>query len=108
MATRSTTRLRKASCPRCGYVIRLARKWILRGLPECPCGAGALQCEHTEDQALCDELALADLVNAAAVSERNRWVASRRRKPARCKGCGSFVSFGHRHCARCEPEPMPF
>lgn len=31
-------RLLKASCPECGYVIRVTRKWLDVGLPTCFCG----------------------------------------------------------------------
>lgn len=30
------TRLLKAYCPKCGYLIRITRKWIAIGLPKCP------------------------------------------------------------------------
>ena len=34
-----STRLLKASCPECGYIIRVTAKWIEEaGLPTCPCG----------------------------------------------------------------------
>ena len=32
------TRMLKASCPSCGYTIRLTHKWAEQGLPTCPCG----------------------------------------------------------------------
>jgi hypothetical protein len=32
------TRLLKASCPACGYVVRLTAKWAAIGLPVCLCG----------------------------------------------------------------------
>ena len=32
------TRLLKASCPDCGYTVRVTQKWIDVGLPVCPCG----------------------------------------------------------------------
>lgn len=35
---KQTTRLIKAVCPTCGYVIRTTRQWIDKGLPVCPCG----------------------------------------------------------------------
>ncbi len=36
---KQSTRLVKAECPECGYVIRTTRKWIDEaGLPTCPCG----------------------------------------------------------------------
>ena len=37
-AQAQTTRLLKASCPDCGYVVRLSRRWADVGLPTCPCG----------------------------------------------------------------------
>jgi hypothetical protein len=33
-----TTRMLKASCPTCGYTVRLTAKWAASGLPTCPCG----------------------------------------------------------------------
>jgi hypothetical protein len=36
--TVKTTRLRKCECPECGYVARVSRTWLQRGLLECPCG----------------------------------------------------------------------
>lgn len=35
---KESCRLLKASCPDCGYIIRVARKWIEVGLPTCCCG----------------------------------------------------------------------
>jgi hypothetical protein len=34
------TRLLKAYCPRCGYVVRITRKWADVGLPVCPIDKG--------------------------------------------------------------------
>jgi hypothetical protein len=31
-----TTRMLKASCPECGYTVRLSAKWAAQGLPICP------------------------------------------------------------------------
>ena len=31
-----STRMLKASCPHCGYTIRLSTKWADQGLPDCP------------------------------------------------------------------------
>jgi hypothetical protein len=45
----STTRLRKAECARCGYVIRVARSWLGRGLPTCACG-GRFTCPDPADR----------------------------------------------------------
>jgi hypothetical protein len=36
--TVKTTRLRKCACGDCGYVARISRTWLERGLPGCPCG----------------------------------------------------------------------
>ncbi|HWY88250.1 MAG TPA: hypothetical protein VNX28_16180 [Gemmataceae bacterium] len=33
------TRLLKAQCPKCGYVVRVTRQWADMGLPTCSCGA---------------------------------------------------------------------
>lgn len=35
---KQSTRQLKAQCPACGYTIRVARKWLARGYPTCPCG----------------------------------------------------------------------
>ena len=32
------TRMLKAECPDCGYLVRLTRKWAEVGMPVCPCG----------------------------------------------------------------------
>jgi len=32
------TRMLKASCPECGYTVRLTQKWAAVGMPHCPCG----------------------------------------------------------------------
>jgi hypothetical protein len=32
------TRLRKLECPECGYIVRVSRACIVRGLPSCCCG----------------------------------------------------------------------
>lgn len=45
------TRLRKAECPSCGYIVRLSRQCIAQGLPECPCGQ-RLQCPDPQDAML--------------------------------------------------------
>lgn len=35
---KQSTRLLKAECPSCGYVVRITQKWVDYGLPTCPCG----------------------------------------------------------------------
>lgn len=37
------TRLLKVVCPDCGYVIRVTRKWLDMGTPDCPCGASMIE-----------------------------------------------------------------
>lgn len=44
------TRLRKAECPNCGYIIRLARLNIDRGLPSCPCGTQMIATDRVEPE----------------------------------------------------------
>jgi hypothetical protein len=43
------TRMLKASCPCCGYTIRLTRKWAEKGLPDCPLDGDPLACEAIEE-----------------------------------------------------------
>lgn len=48
---KQSTRLVKAECPGCGYVIRTTRKWIEEaGLPTCPCGQVFKQQEGGEKE----------------------------------------------------------
>ena len=46
------TRLRKVSCPDCGYTVRMARSWMVTGLPTCPCGQ-SMRPDAPADLALC-------------------------------------------------------
>jgi hypothetical protein len=43
--TVKTTRLRKCACADCGYVARISRTWLERGLPGCPCGGRLVPAE---------------------------------------------------------------
>ena len=48
---KQSTRLVRAECPGCGYVIRTTRKWIEEaGLPTCPCGMVFKQSDVGEDK----------------------------------------------------------
>ena len=38
LGKKQSTRLLKAECPECGYVVRVTKKWLLRGFPVCPEG----------------------------------------------------------------------
>jgi hypothetical protein len=46
--TKAGTRMLKCECPECGYVVRTTAKWLLVGLPTCPCGT---EMEGPEDAA---------------------------------------------------------
>lgn len=35
---KQTTRLHKIGCTTCGYTVRVSQRWILVGMPICPCG----------------------------------------------------------------------
>jgi len=37
---KQTTRLLKCYCRSCGYTARITNKWVMQGLPQCPCGCG--------------------------------------------------------------------
>ena len=41
---KQSTRLIKCECPACGYVVRVAQKWLDTGLPICPCNEEAMTC----------------------------------------------------------------
>jgi hypothetical protein len=115
-APAETTRLRKASCPDCGYIVRLSRDCISRGLPVCPCGL------ELEPDCLYDGCAAPGELGAAAYSElcaretdsAVRADNARRRGLATmvCPGtaerkCGTFRPFA----ANCDPsapaDPCP-
>jgi hypothetical protein len=106
-APAETTRLRKASCPDCGYIVRLSRECISRGLPVCPCGL-TIEPECLHD--LCAEPG--ELGAAAYLELRARETdsairsdnAKRRRLGAmRCASCKTFRPFG----ANCDPSAAP-
>jgi hypothetical protein len=47
------TRLIKCACPACGYTARITRRWIMVGVPMCPCGGSPMEPEldiHGEDE----------------------------------------------------------
>lgn len=110
-APAETTRLRKASCQWCGYIVRLSRDCISRGLPTCPCG-GIL-----EPDCLYDQCAAPGEVGAAAYSE----LAARETDSAirsdnhkrrglgqtRCADCPTFRPFGANHDPSAPADPCP-
>lgn len=93
----TSTRLRKAECPACGYIVRLSRSCIARGLPTCPCGA-QLECPCIYD---C-EYAGADAVAAhpVAVAESRRLIrpAPRAGHQLQCGGCHAFITATNQLC----------
>lgn len=36
--TKQPTRMVKVECHACGYIVRTTEKWIVQGVPTCPCG----------------------------------------------------------------------
>lgn len=47
---KQTTRMLKIVCKQCGYTVRTTRKWIMVGLPWCPCGMEMDLEENPEDE----------------------------------------------------------
>lgn len=109
-APADTTRLRKASCPSCGYIVRLSRDCISRGLPVCPCG------RDLEPDCLHDACAAPGELGAAAYSTlmarettsavRADNAQRRGLQPMRCPDCKTFRPFGAGHDP-CRPDPCP-
>lgn len=94
-APAKTTRLRKARCSSCGYIIRLSRDCISRGLPLCPCGAGAIEPECLHDQCAEPGQLGADAYSALCAraddhSQRSENYHRRALKPSRCPDCSAF------------------
>jgi hypothetical protein len=44
-----TTRMHKCECDKCGYTVRLAKKWLDVGIPECPADHVQLTLEQPEE-----------------------------------------------------------
>lgn len=42
------TRMKKITCPECGYTCRAAKKWMDIGLPTCPCGTQMTTAEDAD------------------------------------------------------------
>jgi hypothetical protein len=100
-APADTTRLRKASCADCGYIIRLSRDCISRGLPVCPCG------QPLEPECLYDACAEPGEIGAAAYATltmreldsaiRSDNAKRRALSPMRCPKCKQYRAFGAGH-----------
>lgn len=102
------TRQRKLACGRCGYTVRVTRKWIQVGLPTCPCGE-TLTPDELEDQMFAPgELgreAYARLeverIEHDIRSERSRSGEWKRRRCAN-QTCRKYIpKIGPRYCAAC-------
>jgi hypothetical protein len=70
----ATTRMRKVTCPDCGFTVRMARSWMAVGLPSCPCGH-AMRPEAPADLALCGLIGQDDVsaVLWTAICRENGW-----------------------------------
>ena len=126
MKRSSSCRLRKVSCPDCGYTIRMARSWMTVGLPVCPCGSRMEPAEDA-DKAYCGLIGPEDMPAPmwTAICRENGWEDSIQRKGAAAKawnhrqlesggilsrkvapaeqcsyaGCGKWVKHGQERCA---------
>lgn len=66
-APAKSCRLRKAECAGCGYVVRVSREWIAKGLPTCVCG-WSMECQCLEDRMTAgDTLAYSAMLDRAAM-----------------------------------------
>jgi len=66
-APSTTCRLRKAECRGCGYVVRLSRECIAKGLPVCPCGE-PMECRCLEDRMISgDDAAYSGMLDSACM-----------------------------------------
>jgi hypothetical protein len=77
-----TTRLRKVECTACGYTVRMSRKWLEVGLPDCPnpeCPAVGhpMTCPEPADQVIADPELLESLPRTVRtdVCRDNGWDA---------------------------------
>jgi hypothetical protein len=123
-----TCRLRKVSCPDCGYVARVARSWLQVGLPGCPCG-GTLEPDSAADRAYCGLITQDDVPAPlwTAICRENGWedaivrqgnaykqwqrnpdssLSNRRAGAAHCAhpGCGLWVAAGAEFCSAGHPQ----
>jgi len=110
-----TARNRKAECEDCGYVVRVTREWIGRGLPSCVCGGpfylpclfdasylpgetGAEAWQELEGKRVVHEI----------LSERSR-KAMRARRRCKADRCSKVLAKGESYCkAHRHLDPMPF
>ena len=107
----ATTRLRKASCDSCGYMIRVSRKWLAVGLPTCPCGQPMV----SDDEWAETEAELRQERELAEWQEHDFRAAEREARKGRgglsyeeratCEWCGGFVAHRGADCRKCGHIP---
>ena len=122
-------RLRKVSCPECGYTVRMARSWMEVGLPTCPCGT-EMRPESGADlaylgligqddvpapiwTAICRENGWEDCIvrkgaayQAWMRSGKGRLGSRRTERASHCvyPGCGRWVADGAEQCGAGHPQ----
>jgi hypothetical protein len=110
----ATARNRKAACPECGYVIRLTREWIERGLPVCVCGETfelpcLLDCASLPGDAGRDAYGRLELRRIVFLQRsENSTKAMRRRRRCKLASCGCLVGKGERYCPKHAAHDLPF
>lgn len=112
-ASGETCRMRKAECRWCGYTIRVSRRHMVRGLPECVCGQGPLEPRCLEDRYVAgEEAALEAIMGKVRMSPK---YVSFARPQDRCGACHKFVKSSRDECEHCGYHPtrgyadaMPF
>jgi hypothetical protein len=98
---RHPTRLRKVACEDCGYTIRMARSWMDRGFPVCPCGQ-AMRPTDAGDLAYCGLIGPGDMSQAAwnAICRAEGWDIIRNQgQAARRLTANAIGRAGAAHCA---------
>lgn len=109
-----TARNRKAECVDCGYVVRLTREWIERGLPTCVCGGEfELPCLFDRSYLPGEQGAEAwQQVEGKRVMHDQRSMYAKRaiKSRRRCKEttCGALVGKGELYCRRHAHADLPF
>lgn len=80
------SRNRKVSCPGCGYTVRMARSWMDRGMPTCPCG-NTMRPESPADLAYVGLIGQDDVParDWTAICRENGWEDAIQRRGAAAK-----------------------
>lgn len=89
--TVKTTRLRKCECAGCGYVARVSRTWLQRGLLGCPCGGQLVPTDLDDVLAALD----AGHVDATGLGEHAEYVTYTRAAASAARGqAGRSAKWG--------------